>query len=402
MGIATGIAKRLVMKKEVTYGVLPGATGAKTLNRTTSDFNLEKETYQSENISENYQISDLRHGVKSVSGSLNAEFVPGAYSDLFAAALAKSFVVGSTAAAVNLTVAQAGSLYTLTRTTGSYITDGIRVGDVIRVTVGTGLAADVLNKNLIVTSLTALVATVSVLNATVMTGSTSTSATIVVQGKKTFIPLTGHTSDSFTFEEFYSNLPISEVYVGNKVNTIDVTMPASGMSTLSFGIMGKDLGQTGTSAYFTTPTAASTAGILAGVNGLVVFNGTPVALITDASINISRNITNATVLGSNSIAEAFDGRCNVGGSFSLYFTDATARNAFKDETEVSLIFALTTGSSATADFVSLTMGRCKINSFTKSDSAEGITASCDFVALLPTSNGAVEQTTISVQDSLAV
>jgi len=295
MGIATGIAKRLVMKKEVTYGVLPGATGAKTLNRTTSDFNLEKETYQSENISENYQVSDLRHGVKSVSGSLNAEFVPGAYSDLFAAALAKNFVVGSTAAAVNLTVAAAGSLYTLTRTTGSYITDGIRVGDVIRITVGSGLNADVLNKNLIVTSLTALVATVSVLNTTVMTGSTSTSATIVVQGKKTFIPLTGHTSDSFTFEEFYSNLPISEVYVGNKVNTIDVTMPASGMSTLSFGIMGKDLSQTGTSAYFTTPTAASTAGILAGVNGLVVFNGTPVALITDASINISRNITNATV-----------------------------------------------------------------------------------------------------------
>jgi len=401
MSIATGIQKRVYVKKEATYGVLPGASGAKSLLRTTADFNLEKETYQSETITDSFQTQDMRHGVRSVSGSLNAEFVPGAYSEFFAAALAKAFVTGSTAAALSLTVAASGSQYTLTRITGSYITDGLRIGDVIRVTAGTGLNADVLNKNLLVTSLVALVATVSVMNLSAMTGSTSASATVVVQGKKTFIPLTGHTSDSFTFEEFYQNLPVSDVYVGNKINTIGVTMPASGMSTLTFGIMGKDIGQTGTTQYFTSPTAASTAGILAGVNGLVVFNGAPVALITDASININRNITNATVLGSNSIVEAFDGRCNVDGSFSMYFTDNVARNAFKDETEVSLIFALTSGSSATADFVSITMGRCKLGSFSKSDSADAITASCDFTALLPLANGAVEQTTISIQDSLA-
>lgn len=407
MALAKGISKQVAIKKETTWGTLAGTSGARYLRRVTSAFNLTKETYQSDEIRTDYQVADYRHGVRSAEGSISAEFSTGSYADLFAAALARDFTAGSTAnhaGTGNLTIGAAVSgVYPATRTTGSWITDGFRVGDVIRISAGTGLNADVLNKNLLIVALTTTIASVVVLGGLTITPSASSAATAVsVVGKKTWVPQTGHTSDSFTVEEWFANITQSEVYTGCKVNTIGVSIPSTGMTTLDFGLMGKDLAQTGTSQYFTSPSAQSTTGVFAGVNGVVVFNGTPVAVITDASININRNIENATVLGSNSIADTFDGRCVVDGSMSVYFTDAIARDVFKNETEVSIVFTLTTGNTATADFVSITLPRVKLNSFTKDDGETGITASTDFVALLNSSTATGgEITTITIQDSAA-
>lgn len=404
MPISKSISKAVALKKEVTYGTLAGAAGARLLRRVSSNFNLVKDSYASSEVRTDYQDADFRHGVRSAEGTISGEFSPGSYSDLFAAALAKAFVAGVSITGAAITVAASGSQYTLTRGAGSYLTDGFKVGDVVRITAATGLNADCLNKNLLITALTATVATCSVLNGSTMTPAAGTAVTFAVQGKKSFIPQTGHTSDSFTVEEWYSDIAQSEVFTGCKVNTIGVSIPATGMATLDFGFMGKDLTQTGTTQYFTTPTALGTAGVMAGVNGVVVFNGTPVAVITDASINLNRNIANTTVLGSNSIAESIDGKAVVDGSISLYFIDAVAKDAFKNETEVSLIFTMTTTNAATADFVSITLPRCKINSASKSEGDSGITMSCDFKALLNTAGGtgtASELSTIVVQDSLA-
>lgn len=408
MTLARGIRKQIAIKKESAWGTLAGAAGARYLRRVTSAFNLAKETYQSDEIRVDFQMADYRHGVRSAEGSLSGEVSPGSYSDLFAAALARDFSAGSAATHAGTGGVTSGvavaSVYPLTRATGSWITDGFRVGDVIRITAATGLNADNLNKNLLIVALTATIASVVVLNGTTITPSgPSTAATAIsVTGKKTWIPQTGHTSDSFTVEEWFSDIAQSEVYTGCKVNTIGISIPSTGMSTIDINMMGKDLTQTGTSQYFTTPTAQGTSGVCAGVNGVVVFNGAPVAVITDASVNINRNISNATVLGSNSIADTFDGRCIVDGSMSIYFTDAAARDAFKNETEVSIVFALSTNNTATADFITICLPRVKLNSFTKDDNENGLVASTDFQALLnPVTTNGGEMTTITIQDSLA-
>lgn len=400
---AKGISKQVAIKKESTYGVLAGATGSRLLRRITSNFNLKKDTFQSNEIRTDYQTADFRHGIRSVEGTLSGEFSAGSYSDLFAAAVAKAFVAGVAITGAAITIAASGSQYTLTRGAGSYLTDGFKVGDVTRITAATGLNADSLNKNLLITALTATVATVSVLNASTITPAAGTAVSYSVTGKKTFTPQTGHTSDSFTVEEFYPDISQSEVFTGNKVNTLGIKIPTSGMATLDFGFMGKDLTQTGTAQYFTTPTALGTAGVFAGVNGVVVFNGAPVGIITDASISLKRNISNATVLGSTSISESFDGRVMVDGSFSLYFNDAVAKDAFKNETEVSLVFAMSANNTAASDFVSLTIPRAKVNSADKADAEAGTTMSCNFQALLAVNGGAgtaSEFTTLVIQDSL--
>jgi len=66
MSTASGIAKRVTYKKETTFGTLAGASGGQVVRRVSADFNLAKETYQSEEIRTDFQIADFRHGVRSV------------------------------------------------------------------------------------------------------------------------------------------------------------------------------------------------------------------------------------------------------------------------------------------------------------------------------------------------
>ena len=58
MPTATGIAKQVFFKKETTFGTLPTASGATTVRRTSADFNLTKDTYQSDEIRTDFQIAD--------------------------------------------------------------------------------------------------------------------------------------------------------------------------------------------------------------------------------------------------------------------------------------------------------------------------------------------------------
>jgi hypothetical protein len=402
MAFSTGVAKQVFYKKETTWGTLAGTGSAKTLRRVTASFNLTKETYESGEIRTDFQIADVRHGVRSVDGSLNAELSPGAYSDFIAAALAKDFAAVAAPSAAALTIAGTGP-YTIARAAGSFLTDGFKIGDVVRITVAGN--ANNINKNLLVTGVVALTLTVVVLNGSTMTAETTgATAVISVVGKKTYAPLTGHTDDSFTFEEFYSDILQSEVFTGVKVNTVSLALPATGLVTADFGFMGKNLEQTGTSQYFVSPAAQGTAGIFAAVNGMLMINGTAVALLTGLNVNISRNISNATVVGSNSIAQSFEGRIKVDGDFSAYFEDATVRDMFKDETEASIVMVLTTSSAAAADFMTIVLPRIKVNSNTRDDGEQGIVAQHSFQALLNTTGGtgiSTEKTTIVVQDSLA-
>jgi hypothetical protein len=258
-------------------------------------------------------------------------------------------------------------------------------------------------KNLLVASLTATNAVVVPLNGSTMTAqSTATSVTITAPGKQTFVPTTGHTDDSYTVEEFYADIAQSEVYTGMKVNSLAVQLPATGLTTIDVAFAGKDLTQTGTTQYFTSPTAQGTTGIFAAVNGVMLVQGAPVALITSADFTIERATENATVVGSNSVADIFTGRIRVSGNLSVYFQDATFRDYFNAETPVSLVLSVTADSSATANFVAFTLPKVKLGSFTRDDSELGLTASSSFQALLnDVTTAGLAATTIQIQDSAA-
>ena len=400
MATASGIAKRVTYKKETTFGTLAGATGGQVIRRVSSDFNLSKETYQSEEIRTDYQIADFRHGVRSVEGNISGELSCGTYSDFMASAVSRNFTAITPSALGSTTIANVAATYTVTRTTGSYLTDGLRVGNVIRLT---GFNANNKDKNLLVITLTATVATVIVLNGTALTPETVASGgTYAATGKTTYAPSIGHTDDSYTIEQFYSDISQSEVTTGNKVNTMGLALPATGLVTADFGFMGQDLKQTGAVSYFTNPTAQGATGIFAAVNGALIANGAVIALVTGLNININRNMTSEAVVGSSIKPEIYEGRISVDGDFSTLFQDRTFSDYFNNETEVSLVCAVTENNTATANFMTFTLPRIKLSTDTKDDGEKGIVSQNSFQALKGNGLNGFEATTIMIQDSAAV
>ena len=401
--IARGIAKNVAIKKETTWGTPAGATGAQLLRRVTADFNLTKETYDSQELNPSFQTISMRHGVRSVEGSLDAELSPGTYPMIMEAILARDFTVGGSTTGASLTIAASGSFYTITRAAGSWLTDGFYVGNIVRLS-GAGFAPANVGNNLLVVSLTALVATVVLLSGTPLVAEGPIAAAgMAVVGKQSYVPLTGHTDQSYTVEQWFSDIQQSEVYTGLKPASIALSLPSTGLVTASLSFMGKNLTQTGTSQYFTSPAATNTEGIFAAVSGAVIVNGQPVGLITSMDLNISRNQEAANVVGSNSAADIFVGRVTASGSLSVYFQDAVFRDYFDDEAKISIVVALTTGEEKDAEAMTFTMGKVKINSGSKTDAELGLTQSMDFQALQnDVTSGGLVASTILVQDTTLI
>lgn len=400
MTISVGTAKKIGYKRESTFGTLAGTSGGKLLRRVTANFNLMKETYESNEIRTDRQVADYRHGVRSAEGTLNGELSPATYADFMGSAVARDFTTAPTASSLSVTIAASGTLYTVTRASGSWLTDGFQVGMIMRLS-GAGLDTDNVGKNLLIASASALVLTVAVVNGALLAEEGPIlSVAATATGKVTFVPSTGHTDQSYTVEEFYSDIGQSEVYTGMKVNSVAIQLPATGLSTVDVGFAGKDLAQTGTSQYFSSPTAQNTNGIFAAVNGVMLVQGAPVALVTSADFTIERATENATAVGSNSVADIFTGRIRVTGNLSVYFQDAVFRNYFKDETTVSLVLAMTTSTADNADFVTFTIPKVKLGSFSKDDNELGLVASTSFQALLnDVTDAGLPATTIQIQDS---
>ena len=401
MATASGINKVVSYKKETSFGTLPSpTTGGQTLRRVSSTFNLTKETYQSEEIRTDYQLVDFRHGVRAVEGSISGELSAGTYADFLASALARNWTAATPSALGSTTIASVGGTYTITRTTGSWLTDTVRVGNVIRLT---GFATANNNVNLLVIALTATVVTVVALNGIKLTNETVASGgTYKVQGKTTYAPTTGHTDDSYTFEEWYADIGQSEVTVGNKVNTVGIALPATGLTTVDLSFMGQDLKQRGVSQFFTSPSAQNSNGIFAAVNGALIVNGAPVALVTGANFNINRNMTSEAVVGSNIKPEIYEGRIIVDGDFTTLYQDGTFAGYFDEETEISLVVALTANSLPNSEFMSFTIPRLKLSTDTKDDGEKGIVSSNSFQALKGFGANGFEATTLMIQDSTLV
>lgn len=402
MAIGSGVDKQVIYKKQTALGTKATASGAQVLRRTTSGIELKKNTFQSNEIRTDYQVADFRHGSKYIEGPISGEISPATYKDFMAAAVRKDFAAGVSIASLTLTTAGSGPTYTITRSAGSWITDGVKVGDIVRVTAG--LAAGNLNKNYLVASLTATVLTVYVLNGTTISAQSAIAAcALSVTGKKTFTPQSAHTADYFTIEQWYgSGVAMSEQFYDCKVNSMDIQLPASGMATCSFGFLGRNL-DIGSAAYFTSPTAATTTGVMAGAQGILIVGGASVGNVTGINFTLNGSMTKEDVVGASSTPDVFSGSVLVSGQMTILLENDNYMQMFEDETEASVTMALTATSAANSDFVAFTMPRIKVGGNSKDDGQKGIVQTVPFTALLntnsATNNGDV--TTLMIQDSAA-
>lgn len=400
---AAGVFKQVAYKKEVSYGLIPAASAAQALRRVSSVVDLDKDTYLSNEIKPSFQKSDFRHGVRRGKGKLQGDLQCKTYADHFGWALKRDFAAVTPVTAASITIAGAGPTWTVTRAAGSWLTDGVKVGHVGRLSVGTFNALN-LAKNLLVVSMSATVLTVITLNGSLMFAQGPiTGSTFTVIGKTTYTPQTGHTDDSFSYEHWFPDLVQSEVYSGGKIAQIALSLPPTGLAQIDVDMEFQNV-TTASAQYFTSPTAITTTGALAAVNGVLRAGGVSYGILTGLSFTLKPGLSGDPVVGSNLIPFKFPGSVMVSGQFTAYFADVTLRDAFLNETEIDLVCAFTADNTDAADFLAFAFPRIKVGSAGKSDGEGGIVQTFTFQALEALTGGAGisnERTTLQIQDAQA-
>lgn len=406
MATSQGVNAQLRFKRQASKGTLAGTSLGQILRRQSATFELQKETYDTANeITSTQQITSVRHGVRQVNGSIDGLLSPGTYSDLIGALMRRDFAAVTASAGLGLTIAGAGPTYTVTRGTGSWLTDGYKKGMVVRLSVGTLNAANI-SKNLLITTVTsATVLTVMPVNGVALVAEGPvTGCTVTATGKVNYVPASGHTNIYHTFETWEPDVPSSEVNQDVRIVSADFSLPGSGNATIKFSAIGLDQTRSA-SVYFSSPTVETTTDVAVAASGILVVNGAAIATVTDLSFSINGNVTPADgVVGSNVRPDVFRGKIQVSGSFTAYFDSTTIPNLFLNETETSIISTLSAGTAANADFISIAIPRIKLNSDSPDDNETGRKRTYNFTAIYNSAGGAsveTEKTTIQIQDSAA-
>lgn len=409
-GVQTSIRYKAYATGVITANTQPVSTvdpavgSAKILRRVSSSLKLAKDTYQSNEVRDDRQIADFRHGVKRVTGGVAGEFSPATYFDFIEAACR-----GTKASAVALTEADLTSVTfdsgasTVVFASGDPVALGIRTGDVLNFT---NLATAGNNTtNFIVLSFGGTSNRTVTIYPAPTTETADTAFNVTTVGKSVFPPSSGFVSRKFGIELYNTGVDVSRLFTECRVGGFDLKLPATGMSTIDIPMMGRDMEiYTGGSApFYTSPAAANTNGIFAAVNGLLRVGGSTVGVVTSLDIKYDMTMTGDAVVGQNFVPEIFLGRSNVTGSMTAFFQDEVLINDFKNETEVSILAYLTTTSAVNAPAVTIYLPRIKFGDGSVSDSGEGgqsITMPFQALKADGTTHGD-EATTIRITDSAA-
>lgn len=388
MAFQTGRNILVAYKAETTFNTPPGVvTGANRFRpNSSSGLKLAMAEIAPGEIRSDGQTSMPRLGSRSVSGSYVGDLSVGTFDPLIEAALRGTWVAAvvlTQATGTSLT-ATAGPPGTLVRAAGSWITDGVRVGDVVRANI-TGGPAGNNNRNLRVTGVSALTLTVA---ETLIVDATPRTTYTVTISKKIFQPATP-VRRSFTFEEYDQDVDLTEQVTGARISSLKISGGPDAMCLIEFGIVGADLNplSSGASPFYTSPTL-TTSIALTLVDATIRFGGADIVVLTAFEVTYDLTAKTLPVIGSVVTPDVFENPSVVAGSVSAVRSDLTALTRLKAETELELHVLAVEPESEPKDFVSLFLPRIKIKGVDKGFGGDGA-----MIETQPFTTGPKENTT---------
>lgn len=359
MAYQTGRNLAVSYAPEVTFGLLPaGGAASKVFRPNSGAMSLSKEAIRSGENRRDGQQTRGRHGSKSVAGSYVADLSLGSYDDFIAAVFRGSFDTAIALTGLGLTADAATK--TFTRSAGSWLTDGIRVGDVVRFGAFTTTANN--SRNFRVTAVTALVLTVAETPVSITTAQTGVTLS---RPKKL---LMGTTPRSFSIEEAEIDIDASEVFTGCRISQMALRLATNGMAQVTFNVVGQDMQiQTGAaSPYFATPVATVSIGMTA-VEALIRLGSTDVLDLTGVDLSINLNAAGQPVVGSLVTPDVFTNIATVEGTITALRQDVSRVQSFLNEDQLSLHLLFTENEAEPKDFCSFFVGNLSLSSATKSE-----------------------------------
>jgi hypothetical protein len=319
-------------KVEATLNTPPGAASGKRIRLANSPgLKLSRDQIQPNEIRADMLMPTGRSGMHKVMGAFNGDLYVGAWDELIEAVL---MTTGTAAVAITNTAMTSitTTANTIVAAGGSWLTQGVRVGDIV-VLSGHSSAANN-DINLRVTGVTGSVITVAgtplVVNAV---ADTSFTLTIQKKYKAAATPV----RRSFYVDQYYQDLDLSEVFGGVRFGGFKISGPPNGMASIEFnavGVSGSSLAS-GASPYYTSPTLNTNIGLVM-IDASIRLAGTDIATLTGIELSATRDPESLDVIGSVLTPDVFEDNLVLSGQISGVRTDLSAIDAIKNETELEL------------------------------------------------------------------
>ncbi|MCK3657221.1 hypothetical protein A4G18_00425 [Pasteurellaceae bacterium Pebbles2] len=227
------------------------------------------------------------------------------------------------------------------------------------------------------------------------------------QGKILIIPETGHSTDSFTIEDIFTDVSLSRVYLGCRVSKISLDIQPNGIASITVTFLGQR-GEESATAYFTNPAEITQSPKLAGINGQLLVNKQKAALITSFKMDIDLNASSEAVLGEKYAPDVFIGTVAISGSFTMYLQDKSMIDAVRQGKNLSVALRMDAESVDNADYITLILPGIKATSVSIDDGAKNLIQTVNFDAFpaVYDSESTIadelkKATTLIIQDTLA-
>lgn len=371
----------------------------KKLRATGRNINLEKDVLESEEVDPDGQETDVRHGFNRVVGSPGFQLSRGDYEEWLELVAQSSFYAVTTTGTPDLGVTESSNQFT--RATGSFITDGYRVGDIIRTS---SFANGVNNGDWRVTVVAALALTVLEPTGVVLVDETeAASKSLTLVGKRLDIETSLVT---MIVERAFSDVGKFQVFNGVAIDGLQLSVQPESIIGGTFNLIGLSAAaMASASVSAVTPAAATANSPFAAFDGALYEGGVLNAVATAMEFTLARNLTLNPVIGSKFSPAVFKGQANINGTLTVFFEDETLFNKFVNETESSIWnkFLDPTDSN---HFMNIVLPRVKYNGGPMDPPQEGpVPIEMPFRALKATGlvkpTGATINSMMSIQSSAA-
>ncbi|TYQ19919.1 UNVERIFIED_ORG: hypothetical protein JN05_01287 [Zoogloea ramigera] len=337
MPIQTQVLTKVIRKKEAVFGTLAGATGAREFRKVSDSIALKKNKIQSAAIQTNAQRPMARHGGRTVDGNIGVELALGLIDSELASVVRRDWT--AVGPLTNLTVTASAAAPHFVRAAGSWVTDGLALGMLVKFS---GFTAGAAANNGKLYTIIALTATEITVAETVVAAASAAAIGLTVPGKITYIPETGHTNDSYTIEKWYSAVGESYRFTGQRVASINIGLAADDKVSAEIAYMGQDR-KKDVAQYFTNPAAPGGGDMLVTPSGLAIINGKATKVCTNFSLDINGNASVGKVVGANVTPDVFMDMIDVSGQISVYYENGEMDDYFDQEQAISLINRLDDG-----------------------------------------------------------
>lgn len=347
MAYQTGQNVSVRYKVQSAKGSPASGAGGKELPLVASPgLRLSKANITSPEVRSDGMKSIGRHGSRAVAGTYTAVLRVGALDELLEAGFRSTWTASDTITESDMT-----SITTTTSTivaaSGSWVTQGVKVGDVVVLTLHATAGNN--SKNLLVTGVSALTLTVAgtplTLNAVADTAFTLTVHKRLGQGV---------TNRYFTFEEYHADIDYSETYTDCMVSSLAFAMQPNGTVQVTIGIVGINatVNNTGTAPVLTSPTQYDSANLVA-TDATILKDGVAITDLTGFSLNMDAAAQLLEVVGSVTSPDVFPNNTGVTGSISAPNSDLSWLSSFIAETELSFLIHMVEPESEPKSHVTL-------------------------------------------------